>query len=111
MIDAPPTVDVPIRTDEHGVIRVGKTRVTLLTIVGRYRVGDTPEQIHEGFPTVSVADIYAVIAYYLANQEAVDTYIQRIEAEAVQRRQEHEANDPKAAAFSAKMRAVLADRQ
>lgn len=32
MIDAPATVDVPLRTDEHGVIRVGKTRVTLLLL-------------------------------------------------------------------------------
>lgn len=111
MIDAPATVDVPLRTDEHGVIRVGKTRVTLLTIVGRYRAGDTPEQIHEGFPTVSLADIYAVLAYYLAHQDTVDAYIQQIEAEAERRRQEHEASDPKAAAFNARMRTLLAEKR
>lgn len=111
MIDMPTTVDVPLRTDEHGVIRVGDTRVTLLTIVGRYRVGDTPEQIHAGFPTVPVADIYAVIAYYLAHRDEVDTYIDQVETEAETRRQAHEANDPKAAAFNAKMRALLAEKR
>lgn len=111
MIDVPTTVDVPLRTDEHGVIRVGNTRVTLLTLISRYRMGDTPEMIHEAFPTVSLADIYAVIAYYLAHQASIDAYIQQIEAESDRQRQEHEANDPKAAAFNAKMRALLAEKR
>ncbi len=111
MIDAPATVAVPLQTDEYGVIRVGETRVTLLTIVGRYRAGDTPQVIHDGFPTVSLADIYAVIAYYLAHQDAIDAYIQQIEAEAEKQRQEHEANDAKAAAFNAKMRELLAEKR
>lgn len=111
MIDVPTTVDVPLRIDEYGVIRVGNTRVTLPTILARHRAGDTPEMIHDGFPTVSVADVYAVIAYYLAHRDEVDAYIRQIETEAEHQRQEHEASDPKAAAFNAKMQALLAEKR
>lgn len=107
MIATPMAIDVPLRTDENGVIRVGDTRVTLITIVGCHNRGETPQEIHEGFPTVSLADIYAVIAYYLAHQDEVDAYISRVKEDAERLRQEHEANDPKAAAFNVKMRTLL----
>ncbi len=111
MINTPIALEVPLRTDENGVIRVGNTRVTLMTIVGCYQRNDTPEAIHEGFPTVPLADIYAVIAYYLANRDEVDEYIREEEAEGERLRREHEANDPKAAAFNAKMRAALEEKR
>jgi uncharacterized protein (DUF433 family) len=92
MLPTPAAVDVPIKEDEHGVIRVSGTRVTLKTIIGRYRAGDHPDLIHEGFPTVPISDVYAVIAYYLANREAVDRYIEATNAEAERVRREIEAN-------------------
>jgi uncharacterized protein (DUF433 family) len=110
MFSTPTAVDVPLRTDEDGVIRVGETRVTLLTIVGCHNRGDTPQEIHEGFPTVSLAEIYAVIAYYLAHQEEVDDYIRHVTEEAERVRREHEANNPQTAAFNTKMRATLAEK-
>jgi len=107
MIATPTIVDVPLRTDQEGVIRIGHTRVTLLTLVMAHQRGDTPEEIHEGFPTVSLADIYAVIAYYLAHRDEVDEYIHRVQEDAERVRQAHETNDSKAAAFNAKMRALF----
>lgn len=41
---------VPLAQWEDGSIRVGGTRVTLDTVVARFKVGDTPEDIHDGFP-------------------------------------------------------------
>ena len=111
MFDVPTSVDVPLRTDEHGVIRVGDSRVTLHTIVGRHLAGDTPEIIHEGFPTVPLADIYAVIAYYLAHRDEVDAYIHQIETAAEQQRRAHESSDLKASAFNAKIRESLAEKR
>jgi len=90
MITTPIAMDVPLRTDENGVIRASNTRVTLHTIVGFFNQGASPEDIHEGFPTLALADIYAIIAYYLANREAVDTYIQQVDDEAERIRQEWE---------------------
>lgn len=111
MLVTPTTIDVPLRTDQDGVIRVGNTRVTLLVLIGAYTRGDTPEEIAEGFDTLKLEDIYAVISYYLSHRTEIDSYIERIKEEAEQRRQAHEANDPRAIAFNAKMRALLDEKR
>lgn len=92
MIPDPVTMTVPLRTDENGAIRVSGTRVTLDTIIARYHQGDSPEAIKEGFDTLPLNDIYAVIAYYLAHRDELDAYLQRREVEAERIRQEVEAN-------------------
>src|SRR4051812_6139547 len=77
---------VPMAVDKDGMARIAGTRITLDTIAGAYRRGDTPEEILDGFPSLSLADIYAVIAYYLRHREIVDAYIaenHRIAAEAL----------------------------
>jgi uncharacterized protein (DUF433 family) len=94
MIATPPTLSIPLHTDEGGAIRVSDTRVTLDVIIARYQQGLTPEDIHESFPTVSVTDIYAVISYYLANQLEVDAYLARRDADGERLRQEIEAKYP-----------------
>ena len=74
---------VPLNQDHDGTIRVKGSRVTLDTIVGRMQVGDTPEEIHEGFPTVTLAQINAILDWYLKNQIEADEYLEegRIEGE------------------------------
>jgi uncharacterized protein (DUF433 family) len=94
MIVLPETVNLPLKIDEHGAIRVSGTRVTLDTLIARYHQGDTPEAIHEGFETIPLADIYAVIAYYLDHQEEVDAYLKRRDEEGERIRQEWEARYP-----------------
>ena len=76
------TQEAPLFQDAEGRIRVQDSRVTLDTLVARFQVGDTIEEINEGFPTVSIAQIYAVIAWYLNNQIEADEYLKRREAEA-----------------------------
>jgi uncharacterized protein (DUF433 family) len=108
MIDLPAVVDVPLQTDEHGVILIGKTRVTLDTLIARYQQGDTPEAIRSGFPTISLTDIYAVIAYYLANLAEVDAYLKQRDEEAQRVRQEIENNyTPEQKARTEHFRALL----
>lgn len=62
--------------------------MTLDTIVGRMHVGDTPEEIHEGFPTVTLAQINTIIKWYLNNQIEADEYLEEryIEAERLRRK-------------------------
>ena len=67
----------PLRMDEHKVIRVGKTRVTLDTIVAAFQRGDTPEEIARNYDSLSLGEIYQTIAYYLAHQSDVDAYVER----------------------------------
>ena len=107
MISTPASIDVPLRTDQDGVIRVGQTRVTLLTIVARHRAGEAPEEIHRGFPTVALGDIYAVIAYYLAHQEEIDKYIAEELAKAERWQREYEANNPQVVASNARLRKLV----
>lgn len=73
---------VPLVQWEDGTIRVPGSRVTLNTIVGRFQVGDTLADIHDGFPTVSLTQIKIIIEWYLTNQLEVDAYLEQEEAEA-----------------------------
>jgi len=91
MISTPTRIDVPLRTDEHGVIRVSQTRVTLDTLLGFYKQGQSPEALHEGFPSVPLGDIYAVIAWYLVHQEAADAYLEQGDREGEEIRKKIEA--------------------
>lgn len=75
MLETPATVTLPLHTDAQGVVRVSGTRVTLDVILARYLLGESPETIHAGFPVVPLADLYAVIGYYLANRPTVDAYL------------------------------------
>jgi uncharacterized protein (DUF433 family) len=89
-----PTMTIPLRTDEHGTIRIGNTRVTLDSIINFYLQGESPEDLHAGFPTVPLSDIYAVIAYYLSHRAEVDSYLKKRNDEAERIRQEVEAKYP-----------------
>jgi uncharacterized protein (DUF433 family) len=65
----------PLRLDESGTLRVGNTRVPIDTVVGAYENGATPEEIVLGYDTLRLADVYAVISYYLDHREAVEAYL------------------------------------
>ena len=74
---------VPMNIDTDGVIRVGSTRVRLDTVIYAFNEGYTAEEIVSQYPVLRLADVYAVIAYYLNHQEAVDEYLhQRADAAA-----------------------------
>ncbi len=81
---------VPLHVDPQGNIRVGQTRVTLDAVVGAFGAGATAEEIAQRYPTLHLADVYAVLAYYLHHQAEVDTYLaqQRRQADQVRREQE-----------------------
>jgi uncharacterized protein (DUF433 family) len=82
---------IPLHTDKDGVFRVGNTRVTLDTIVGAFKEGATAEEIAYQYPTVSLADIYSVISYYLRQKKEVDAYLKRREKFAEEVRKQNES--------------------
>lgn len=88
------TMTVPLTATKFGTIRVGRSRVSLDSVVHHFKQGATAERIAESFPSLDLADIYAVIAYYLANRESVEEYMRQQEAEAEALRQQIES-DPK----------------
>lgn len=71
----------PLKADNDGVWRVGGTRVTLDTVVRAFNQGHTAEEIASHYPALKLADIYAVIAYYLNHQADVHYYLQQQTAE------------------------------
>lgn len=107
MIADDPTMTIPLRTDEHGAIRVGNTRVLLELVIHAYYAGETPEGIVDSYPTLSTSDVYAVIAYYLSHREELDSYVRQRDKQAEQIVQEIEANlSPEARALRTRLRAI-----
>ena len=70
-----PTTTAPLLLDRDGIYRVGGTRVRLETVVTAFQNGCTAEEILLKYPSLSLGDIYAVIAYYLTHRETVDAYL------------------------------------
>lgn len=75
MLTVPIVEPIPLATDVTGVIRVGKTRVTLDTVVTAFLEGASAEEIAEQYPSLQLPDIYSVIGYYLRHRAEVDTYL------------------------------------
>jgi uncharacterized protein (DUF433 family) len=85
----------PLEADTDGVIRVGKTRVTLDTVVAVFNQGTTAEEIVYRYPSLNLADVYATIAFYLRHQQEVETYLKRRQQQAQEVRKMNEARfDP-----------------
>lgn len=66
---------IPLKTDADGVVRVGKSRVTLDTLVYAFRDGATAEEIVQQYSTLSLDDVYSVIGYYLRRRDEVNAYL------------------------------------
>lgn len=74
-------VPAPLRFDAQGVCRIAGTRVTLLTLIEAFLEGATPEEIYQEYPSVNLADVYAVIAFYLGHRDEVDAYLDTVRAQ------------------------------
>lgn len=86
------TVKVALRTDRSGAVRIGRTRVSLLSVLNAFLCGETPEQIVQSFPSLDLSDVYAVIGFYLANRNQVDGWLKTEREESERIRQEIEAH-------------------
>jgi len=73
---------IPLKADADGVMRVGDTRVTLDTVVHAFEQGHTAEEIVSHYPALRLADVYAVIAYYLNHRAEVQAYLRQQQDEA-----------------------------
>jgi len=67
----------PVQANEDGVILIGKTRVTLDTLVSVFNQGATAEEIVYRYPSLNLADVYATIAFYLKHQSEVEAYLRQ----------------------------------
>ncbi len=69
------TEQIPLVTGADGVMRVRGTRVTLETVVAAFTDGATAEEISQQYPSVSLADVYQVIGYYLRHSTELESYL------------------------------------
>jgi uncharacterized protein (DUF433 family) len=63
--------------ERNGGYYVAGTRVSLDSIVQCFNEGLSPETILEEFDTLTLAQVFGAIAFYLDNQPAVDSYRMR----------------------------------
>lgn len=92
-----PAVSDPIplvATEDGRVIRVTGTRVTLDTLIGAFKRGATPEEIAQDYSAVSLADVYAVITYYLRHRSEVEEYLARRAWEHAELQRTYECEGP-----------------
>ncbi len=69
--------------------RIAGTAVSVRRIAGWWKLGQTPEEIATQIPHLTLAQVYAALAYYLANKEAMDADMAAEEAEADRLEREH----------------------
>jgi uncharacterized protein (DUF433 family) len=61
----------------EGNYYVAGTRISLDSIVHAFRRGESPETICQNFELLRLEEVYGAIAYYLANQADIDSYLIR----------------------------------
>ena len=85
----------PLQQAAPGALRVGSSRVLAELVIRVFQDGATPEAIVQRYTTATLADIYAVIAYYLRHRQEVETYLAEREQQAqeVRQRIEHHQGD------------------
>jgi uncharacterized protein (DUF433 family) len=96
---------VPLRVDETGTIRVANTRITLDVLLGYLLRGVTPEQVvsQEWYPTLGLADVHGVLAYYYRHKPELDEYLKCRREAGEARQEEIEATQPTFADVSARL--------
>ena len=52
--------------------QIAGTGVSVRRIAGWYRMGHTPEEIADQYGHLSLAQVYVALAFYHANQDAID---------------------------------------
>ena len=67
--------------DKYGFIHLTGHRIGLRHVVDLYNDDYSPEMILDHLPTLTLAIIYHVLAFYLENRAEVDAYIARCREE------------------------------
>ena len=75
-----------------GHLRINGTRMTVnqlaVRLAVRYKQGDTPEEIVDQYPHLTLAQVYTALAYYHANREEIeaDLAAEKMEADQLEQR-------------------------
>lgn len=100
------TSEIRFTETEAGVLRIGRSRVSLDSVIHAFEQGSTPEEIASDYDAISLIEVYATISYYLQNRGEVKKYLARRLVENVGLRSAVENRFPQAG-----LRQRLLDRQ
>jgi len=89
-----PDQKVPLTPDREGVLYVKGTGVSLHSVVGMFEEGASAEEIAHEYDSLELPDVYAVIAYYLNNMDAVKTKLAEEERRSEERCADYEKRFP-----------------
>src|SRR5260370_42451230 len=87
-------MDLPDFLIDHpdGEIRLAGHRISLYDVIVLYQQGYSAKKIHDEYPTLPLAVIHTLIAFYLKNQPEVDGYVAAYREELDRQEQAHAAN-------------------
>jgi uncharacterized protein (DUF433 family) len=94
MADALTTDPAPLVAGADGVMRVRGSRVTMETVLAAFAEGATAEEIAQQYPSISLADVYQAIGYYLLHSAELDAYLARRRQEVQEARRSNESKWP-----------------
>lgn len=94
-----------IHKDERGVAWIDDSNVKVVEVILDHVQGNSPEQIHEEYPHLSLAQVYTSLAYYYDHRQEIDALMQQW-----QERYEAEYAKPENQALRREIRARAAVR-
>lgn len=56
---------------------VERTRTPVRAVVEEWRLGTPPEEIPDGMPHLTLAQVFAALAFYSDNQDEINAYIEQ----------------------------------
>lgn len=86
---------------------MGNSRVLLELVIRSFQDGASPETIVQRYSTLTLADVYATIGYYLRHQQEINTYLKEREQLAETVRQQLSTTQPDLSSIRARVSARL----
>lgn len=96
----------PLREETDGAVRIGQSRVLLELVIKAFQDGATPETIVQRYPTLTLADAYAVSAYYLRHIGEIEEYLVHREQQATAVKESIDARQGDLASLRARLQAA-----
>ena len=73
---------------------IANSRVSLDTIVYAFLDGQSPESIAQSLPVLTLEQVYGAIAFFLAHQAEIETYLEKAKADFETKREASRKSDP-----------------
>ncbi len=104
-------IQLPIRRDLGGALRVGSTRMVYELVIGAFQEGHDPRDVCEMFPGVDLGEISLLYGHYLLNRDKHDEMYRLYEEAGDRIRKRIEASGHGGLELKEKLRARLQEAE